>query len=175
MIGSESPATIKYDHQGSKAQLWSLKKKCLRKTNGGQRYQYLFIGRYKSCFVKCHSKSNDKYKQDEIIQMLNFFIDNIFVLFWYSIGYELCSATRWYVSIHLWGRLPSFVYICIAVGDPIIKMWKVVIQSIDYSYTWISKVICLGLFYALWFEVIVHFVYWWNSWLSSIKLSFHNY
>ena len=37
------------------------------------------IGREKSYFVKHHSKSNNKYKQDEIIQMLDTLIDNIFV------------------------------------------------------------------------------------------------
>ena len=35
----------------------------------------------KSNFVKSHSKFNDKYKQDEIIQILDFFIDNTCVLF----------------------------------------------------------------------------------------------
>jgi hypothetical protein len=30
-------------------------------------------------FVKSHSKSNNRYKQDEIIQMLGVMIDNIFV------------------------------------------------------------------------------------------------
>jgi hypothetical protein len=44
-------------------------------------YQYLVIGRDKSYFVNSHSKTNNKYKQDEIIQMLDFLIDNIFVLF----------------------------------------------------------------------------------------------
>jgi len=44
-------------------------------------YQYLVIGRDKSYFVKSHSKSSNKYKQDEIIQLLDFLIDNIFVLF----------------------------------------------------------------------------------------------
>ena len=56
---------------------------CLSKKNGEQRYRYLVIGRDKSCFVKSHSKLKNKYKHDEIIQMLDFLIvvDNIFVLF----------------------------------------------------------------------------------------------
>ena len=40
----------------------------------------LVIGRDKYHFVKNHSKDNNKYKH-EIIQMLDFLIDNIFVLF----------------------------------------------------------------------------------------------
>ena len=54
---------------------------CFSKKNGDQRYQYLVISRDKSYFVISHYKSNNKYKQDEIIQMLDFLIDNIFVLF----------------------------------------------------------------------------------------------
>jgi len=37
------------------------------------------IGRDKSHFVKSHSNSNNKYNQDEILQMLNTLINNIFV------------------------------------------------------------------------------------------------
>jgi hypothetical protein len=55
--------------------------RCSSKRNGEQRYQYLVIGSDKYCFVKNHSKANNKYKQDELIQMLDFLIDNIFVLF----------------------------------------------------------------------------------------------
>ena len=45
--------------------------RCFSKKNGEQRYQYLVTGRDKSYFVKSHSKSNNKHKQDEIIQMLD--------------------------------------------------------------------------------------------------------
>jgi len=54
---------------------------CFSKKDGEQRYQYFVICRDKSYFVKRNSKSNNKYKQDEIIQMFYFLIDNIFVLF----------------------------------------------------------------------------------------------
>ena len=55
--------------------------RCFSKKKGEQRYHYLVIGRDEYCFVKSHSKANNRYKQDEIIQMLDFLIDNIFVLF----------------------------------------------------------------------------------------------
>ena len=54
--------------------------RCLSKNNGQQMYQYLVICRDKTYFVKSYSKSNNKYKQDEIIQMLDFLIDNICVV-----------------------------------------------------------------------------------------------
>jgi len=71
---------------------------CISKKKREKRYQYLVIGRGKSYFVNNHSKSNNEYKQDEIIQILDVVIDNIFVYVWYSNGYNLCSATRRYVS-----------------------------------------------------------------------------
>jgi hypothetical protein len=70
----------------------------ISKKKGEKKYQYLVIGRDKSYFVKNHSKSNNEYKQDEIIQILDVVIDNIFVYAWYSNGYNLCSATRRFVS-----------------------------------------------------------------------------
>jgi hypothetical protein len=39
-----------------------------------QRYQYRAIGRDRSYFDKNLSKSNNKYKQDEIIQMLDYVV-----------------------------------------------------------------------------------------------------
>jgi hypothetical protein len=69
---------------------------CISKKKGEKRYQYRVIGRSKSYFVNSHSKSNE-YKQDEIIQMLDVVIDNIFVYVWYSNGYNLGSATRRFV------------------------------------------------------------------------------
>ena len=68
-----------------------------------QRYHYLGIGRYKSYFVTSHSKSINRYKHNEIIQMLDILIDNIlFVQFgewvfqwvWNVFGYlPICFYT----------------------------------------------------------------------------------
>jgi hypothetical protein len=45
--------------------------RCFWKKIGEQRFHYLVFGRDKSCFVKSHSKYNNKYKQVKIIQMLD--------------------------------------------------------------------------------------------------------
>jgi hypothetical protein len=50
------------------------KQRCFSKKNGEQSYQHLVISRDKSYFVKSHSKSNNKSKQDEIIYILEFLI-----------------------------------------------------------------------------------------------------
>jgi len=61
------------------------------------------IGRDKSYFFKSHSKSNNKYKQDFLIQVLDFLIDN--PVWWTGVSkndryynvYELCSAICFYM------------------------------------------------------------------------------
>ena len=56
-------------HMLLKSRIKKMIQRCFLKKNGKQRYQYLVIVRDKIYFVKSHSKSNNEYKQDEIIQM----------------------------------------------------------------------------------------------------------
>ena len=49
--------------------------------NGNRRNKYLVLGHEESYFVKEHSDSKQKYSEDDIIKMLEFLVDNIFVVF----------------------------------------------------------------------------------------------
>ena len=49
--------------------------------NENRRYQFLVLGREGPYFVKEHSDSKNKYTEDDIINMLKFLVDNIFVVF----------------------------------------------------------------------------------------------
>ena len=49
--------------------------------NGNRRYKFLVLGREGPYFVKEHSDSKNKYTEDDIIMMLEFLVDNIFVVF----------------------------------------------------------------------------------------------
>ena len=49
--------------------------------NGNRRYIYLVLGHEESYFVKEHSDSKHKYSEDDIIKMLEFLVDSIFVVF----------------------------------------------------------------------------------------------
>ena len=51
------------------------------KKNGQRRYKYLVLGRDRSYLVKMHSDSTKKLSETDIINMLEFLIDNIFVIF----------------------------------------------------------------------------------------------
>ena len=49
--------------------------------NVNRRYKYLVLGHEETNFVKEHSDSESKYSEDNIIKMLEFLVDNIFVVF----------------------------------------------------------------------------------------------
>jgi hypothetical protein len=68
-------------------------------------YQYLVIGRDKSYFVKSYSKSNNKYKQDEIIQMLDCFSDNIFANDEREFDYWKVKSSRLSLEFSMFGVL----------------------------------------------------------------------
>ena len=51
------------------------------KKNGQRRYKYTVLGRDRSYIVKNHSDSTKKFSETDIINMREFLIDNIFVIF----------------------------------------------------------------------------------------------
>ena len=53
----------------------------LLKQNGQRRYKYIVLGRNRSYFVQNHSDSTKMFSETDIINILEFLIDNIFVIF----------------------------------------------------------------------------------------------
>ena len=49
--------------------------------NSNHRYKYLVLGHRETYFVKEYSDSKNMYSEDDIIKMLEFVVDNIFVVF----------------------------------------------------------------------------------------------
>lgn len=68
-------------HSKLKSRLKDLIHRCFHKKNGDRRYKYLVLGRKEAYFVKNDTESTKKFTETEIIEMLNFLIDNIFVTF----------------------------------------------------------------------------------------------
>jgi hypothetical protein len=68
-------------HSKLKDKLRELVQLCFIKENGQRRYKYLVLGRDRSHFVKHHSDSTKKFSETDIFNMLEFLIDNIFVMF----------------------------------------------------------------------------------------------
>ena len=72
---------ITIPHQKLKDSLTSIMRSALIFKNGNRRYKYLVLGHDETYFVKKHSDSINKYSEDDIIKMLEFLVDNIFVVF----------------------------------------------------------------------------------------------
>ena len=68
-------------HQKLKDRLTSIIRNAFIFKNGNRRYKYLVLEHEETYFVKEHSDSKSKYTEDDIIKMLEFLVDNIFVVF----------------------------------------------------------------------------------------------
>ena len=73
--------TIPHDKLKSRLATCSIIRNSFMFKNGNHRYKYLVLGHEESYFVKEHSDSKLKYSEDDIIKMLEFLVDNIFVVF----------------------------------------------------------------------------------------------
>ena len=68
-------------HQRLKSRLATIIRNLFLHKNGNRRYKYLVLGHEWAYFVKEHSDSKNKYTAEDIIKMLEFLVDNIFVVF----------------------------------------------------------------------------------------------
>ena len=68
-------------HQKLKSRLATIIRNSFIHKNGNRRYKFLVLGREGPYFVKEHSDSKNKYTEDDIINMQEFLVDNIFVVF----------------------------------------------------------------------------------------------
>ena len=62
-----------------KARLSELIKNAFKYKNGKKRYEYIVVGNNSTYFVRNTSKAKNKYTEDDIVRMIDFLIDNIFV------------------------------------------------------------------------------------------------
>jgi hypothetical protein len=67
-------------HHELKSRLLDIIDDCLFNKNGKRKYAHLVISHQKHYFVKHHSDSMHKYSEVEIKKMLEFLIDNIYVV-----------------------------------------------------------------------------------------------
>ena len=66
-------------HTKLKARLYELIKNAFRCKNGKRRFEYIVVGHKSTYFVTNTSNAKNKYTEDDIVRMLDFLIDNIFV------------------------------------------------------------------------------------------------
>ena len=68
-------------HGKLKSKLKEIINSCFFHKNGNRRYKYIVLGYQKTYFVKDHSDVQTKYSEVDVIRMLDFLIDNIYLEF----------------------------------------------------------------------------------------------
>ena len=68
-------------HDKLKSKFKEIINQCFFHKNGNRRFQYVFIGYKDTYFVRDHSDAPQKYSDADVIKMLEYLIDNIFVEF----------------------------------------------------------------------------------------------
>ena len=68
-------------HDKLKSKLKEIINQCFFHKNGNRRFQYVVIGYKDTYFVRDHSDAPQKYSDADVIKMLEYLIDNIFVEF----------------------------------------------------------------------------------------------
>ena len=77
------------------------------KKNGKRRFKYLVLGYEETYFVKDHSDSKSIYSVNDIINMFEFLVDTIFVVFQHSNGHKLSPSSRWHHSVFIPSEIHS--------------------------------------------------------------------
>ena len=131
-------------HDQLKAKLATIVRRSFFKSNGKRRYTYLVIGHNQSYFVQKESKSNNKYTEEDIIKMLNFLIDNIFVqfggrLFQQTVGIPMgTNCAPLLADLFLYSYEADFL-------DGLIKNKdKKLAKSFNFSFRYIDDVLSLN-------------------------------
>ena len=96
-------------HSKLKDKLRELVQLCFIKKNGQRRYKYLVLGKDRSYFVKHQSDSTKKLSETDIFNMLEFLIDNIFVMFGGRVFQQTVGITYWYQLCSSRRLVPLFV------------------------------------------------------------------
>jgi hypothetical protein len=135
-------ATIPYSKLKDK--LRELVQLCFIKKNGQRRYKYLVLGRNRSYFVKIHSDSTKKLSETDIINMLEFLIDNIFVIFGGRV-FQVSTPMGTYCA-PLLADLFLYSYEADFIQELLKKNEKKLARSFNFMFCYIDDVLSLNNF-----------------------------
>ena len=114
--------------------------------NGKRRYQYLVVNKQTNdgYFVKEYSNSNTKYTEKDIIAMVNFLIDNIFVEFGGQIFQQTIGIPMGTNCAPLLADLFLYSYEANFIQNLLVHKKKNIAQSFNFTYRYIDDVLSLS-------------------------------
>ena len=107
--------------------------------NGNRRYKFLVLGREGPYFVKEHSDSKNKYTEDNIVNMLEFLVDSIFVVFGGKVFQQIVGIPMGTNCAPLLADIFLYSYTVFAFN------WKEKIASqFNFTYRYIDDVLSIS-------------------------------
>ena len=128
-------------HQKFKSRLATIIRNSFLHKNGNRRYKYLVLGREGPYFVKEHSDAKNKYTEEDIIKMLEFLVDNIFVVFAGKVFQQIVgipmgtNCTPLLADIFLYSYEAEFIQSLLSAGK------KRLASQFNFTYRYIDDVL----------------------------------
>ena len=126
-------------HTKLKSRLTELIRNAFRFKNGKKRYEYIVVGYKSTYFVKNHSESKYKYTEDDIVRMIEFLIDNIFVESGGVIGIPMgTNCAPLLADLFLYSYEAEFIQTLIKSGK------RHIAKSFCFTYRYIDDVLSIN-------------------------------
>ena len=131
-------------HQKLKNRLASIIQNSFIYKNGNRRYKYLVLGHEESYFVKERSDCKNKYTEDDIIKMLGFLVDNIFVVFAGKVFQQIVgipmgtNCAPLLADIFLYSYEAEFIQSLLSKGN------KQLASRFNFTYRYIDDVLSIN-------------------------------
>ena len=112
--------------------------------NGNHRYKFLVLGHEGPYFVKEHSDSKNKYTEDDIVNMLEFLVDNIFVVFGGKVFQQIVgipmgtNCAPLLADIFLYSYEAEFIQSLLSTGK------KKLASQFNFTYRYIDDVLSIN-------------------------------
>ena len=126
-----------------KSKLKEIINKCFFHKNGNHRFQHVVIGYEDTYFVRDHSHAPQTYSKADVIKILEYLIDNIFVefggrIFQQTIGIRMgTNCAPLLVDLFLYSYEVEFVKSLLKVGK------KYLAQQFSFTFRYIDDVLSL--------------------------------
>jgi hypothetical protein len=114
------------------------------KKNGQRRYKYLVLGRDRSYFVKKNTDSTKKFSETDIINMLEFLIDSIFVIFGGRVFQQTVDIPMGTNCSALLADLFLYSYEEYFIQGLLKKNEKKVARSFNFTFRYVDDVLSLN-------------------------------
>ena len=131
-------------HQKLKSRLATIIRNSFLHKNGNRRYKYLVLGREGPYFVKEHSDAKNKYTEEDIIKMLEFLVDNIFVVFAGKVFQQIVgipmgtNCAPLLADIFLYSYEAEFIQSLLSAGK------KRLASQFNFTYRYIDDVLSIN-------------------------------